>query len=90
MMGSEGDARANAWQSVASLAIGPKNAAPPRKGQGERAAGTQTTQASGTSTKLRKQTMAVGSANVIYDFEGDGFWMAIDEGPSIAPEPCQC
>ena len=43
----------------------------------EESAGTQTAQASGTSTK--PENKPVGSANVIYDFEGDGFWMAIDE-----------
>ena len=43
----------------------------------EESAGTQTAQASSTTPK--PENKPVGSANVIYDFDGDGFWMASEE-----------
>ena len=49
----------------------------------EESAGTKTAQASSTSTSTsntsKPENKPVGSANVIYDIEGDGFWMATDE-----------
>lgn len=57
----------------------------------EESAGTQTAQASATSSK--PENKPVGSANVIYDFDGDGFWMATEEVPdrtnlvSAEPDP---
>jgi hypothetical protein len=57
----------------------------------EESAGTQAAQASNTSTK--PENKPVGSANVIYDFEGDGFWMATEEATdrthlvSAEPDP---
>ena len=57
----------------------------------EESAGTQTAQASSTSTK--PENKPVGSANVIYDFDGDGFWMATEEAAdrthlaSAEPDP---
>ena len=43
----------------------------------EEGTGTQATQAQSTSTK--PENKPVGSANIIYDIKGDGFWMATDE-----------
>ncbi len=43
----------------------------------EESAGTQTAQAQTTASK--PENKPVGSVNVIYDFKGDGFWMATDE-----------
>jgi len=48
----------------------------PKKDKGE-SAGTPTAQASTTTPK--PENKPVGSANVIYDTEGDGFWMASEE-----------
>ena len=46
-------------------------------------AGTQTAQASSTSISTsntsKPENKPVGSANIIYDIEGNGFWMATDE-----------
>jgi hypothetical protein len=47
----------------------------PKKDKGD-SAGTSTAKASET---LKPENKPVGSANVIYDFEGDGFWMATEE-----------
>src|SRR6267154_2287203 len=57
----------------------------------EESAGTPTAQASSTTSK--PENKPVGSVNVIYDFEGDGFWMAINEAAnrtnlvSVEPDP---
>jgi hypothetical protein len=53
----------------------------PKKDKKE-SAGTQAAQASNTSTK--HENKPVGSVNVIYDFEGDGFWMAEEEAIDLA------
>ena len=43
----------------------------------EESASTQTAQAP--STSFKPENKPVGAANVIYNFEGDGFWMATEE-----------
>ena len=49
----------------------------------EESAGTKTAQASSTSTSTsntsKPENKPIGLTNVIYDIEGDGFWMATDE-----------
>jgi hypothetical protein len=57
----------------------------------EESTGTQSAQASSTSSK--PENKPVGSANVVYDIEGDGFWMATEEAvdrthlASAEPDP---
>jgi hypothetical protein len=67
-----------------------KECCSPKKDK-EESAGTQSVQAPSTSSKLENKP--VGSANVVYNIEGDGFWMATEEAinhmhlVSVEPDP---